>query len=82
MPALKITEFKSQKAAAAVMLAEVKSGNRTKVNTEQCRLLFHELRLTMHFFNSPPRTNDELVAFLLSIHDGTPTPIELCDMVP
>jgi hypothetical protein len=85
--AAQIAEFKSQKAAAAAMLAEVKSGNRTKVNTEQCRLLFHELSLTMHFlknnfFNSPPRTNDELVSLLLPVHDGTPTPIAPCDVVP
>ena len=87
VPADKIAEFKSQKAAAAAMLAEVKSGNRTKVNTEQCRLLFHELGLSMHFlktnfFNASPRTGDELVALLLSIHDGTPTPIAPCDVVP
>jgi hypothetical protein len=83
----KIAEFKSRKAAAAAMLAEVKSGGRTKVNTKQCRLLFHELALTMHFlknnfFNAPPRANDELVALLLSVHDGTPPPIALCDVVP
>jgi hypothetical protein len=69
------------------MLAEVKSGNRTKVNTEQCRLLFQELALTMHllknnFFNAPPRANDELVSLLVSVHDGTPTPIVPCDVVP
>jgi hypothetical protein len=83
----KIAEFKSQKSAAAAMLAEVKSGGRTRVNTEQCRLLFHELALTMHFlknnfFNAPPRTNDELISLLLSIHDGTPTPIFPAEVVP
>ena len=87
VPADKILAFKNQKTAAAAMLAEVKSGSRTKVNTEQCRLLFHELGLTMHFlksnfFNAPPRTSDELTALLLAVHDGTPTAITPCDVVP
>jgi hypothetical protein len=87
VPVDKITEFKTRKAAAAAMLVEVKSGGRTKVNTEQCRLLFQELALTMHFlkanfFNAPPRTNDELISLLLPVHDGTPTPIAPCGVVP
>ena len=87
VPAGTITGFKGQKTAAKTALAEVKSGSRTKVNTEQCRLLFQELGQTMHFlkanfFNAPPRTGDELVALLLSLHDGTPTPIMPGDVVP
>jgi hypothetical protein len=87
VPVDKITEFKTQKTAAAAILAEVRSGGRTKVITEQCRFLFHNLALTMqflksNFFNAPPRTNDELVSLLLPVHDGTPTPIAPCDVVP
>jgi hypothetical protein len=87
VPASRITEFKDIKAAARNLLTEVMSGNRTRVNTEQCRLVFEQLSASMHFlkanyFNSPPRTADEIVALLLAIHDGTPTPILESDVIP
>jgi hypothetical protein len=87
IPPDKITSFKSQKIAAKALFTEVKTGNRTKVNTEQCRVLFQELGVIMHFFknnyfNSPPRTSDEMVGLLLHIHDGNPTPIFPSEVIP
>jgi hypothetical protein len=71
-----ITRFKNQLTAAKALLAEVKSVGRNSVNTEQCRLAFRDLELTMQFFkanyfNSPPRTADEVIALLLSLHFST-----------
>jgi hypothetical protein len=87
VPAGRVSDFKASLAQAKTLLAEVKSGGRNPVNTEQCRLTFRELALAMqfikaNFFNSPPRTGDELAALLLSIHDATPTPIAPTDVVP
>ena len=83
----KITDFKTLAAEAKTLFAEVKSGARTPVNTEQCRTVFHELQQTMrflknNFFNSPPRTSDEMTALLLHVHDSTITPIFPSDVVP
>jgi hypothetical protein len=82
-----ITRFKNQLADTKSRFAEVKSAGRNAVNTEQCRLMFRDLGLTMQFikanyFNSPPRTSDELTALLLSFHDGSSTPIFPSDVVP
>jgi hypothetical protein len=79
--------FKSRLAAAKALLSEVKSAGRNSVNTEQCRLAFRDLELTMQFikanyFNSPPRTADEVIALLLSLHDGSSTPILPSNVVP
>jgi hypothetical protein len=57
------------------------------VNTEQCRIAFRDLELTMQFikanyFNSPPRTADEVIALLLAPHDGSSTPILPSNVVP
>jgi hypothetical protein len=82
-----ITRFKTQLSDTKSRFAEVKSAGRNAVNTEQCRLMFRELGLTMQFikanyFNSPPRTADEVIALLLSLHDGSSTPILPSDVVP
>jgi hypothetical protein len=82
-----IADFQSRLTETKALFAEVKSGNRTPVNTEQCRVLFRELTLAMqflkaNFFNMPPRTGDEFAALLLTVHDGTPTPIPPADVVP
>jgi hypothetical protein len=82
-----IARFKSQLAAAKALLAAVKSAGRSAVNTGQCRAAFRELEITMQFikanyFNSPPRTSDEITALLLSLHDGSSTPIFPSDVVP
>ena len=87
VPADKLSGFKSVLAATKTLFAEVQSGARNPVNTEQCRLMFRDLEVSMQFlksnyFNSPPRTSDEIVALLLSVHDGTPTPIQPSDVVP
>ena len=87
VPADKISGFKSQAAAAKTLLAEVKSGNRSPVNTEQCRVCFRELEQTMrflknNFFNAPPRTSDEMTALLLHVHDSVTTPIFPGTVVP
>jgi hypothetical protein len=81
-----ITRFKTQLSDTKTRFAEVKSAGRNAVNTEQCRLMFRDLGLTMQFikanyFNSPPRTSDEITA-LLSFHDGSSTPIFPNDVVP
>ena len=83
----KVADFNSRLADTKALFAAVKSGNRTPVNTEQCRVLFRDLGTTMqflkaNFFNAPPRTTDELVALLLPVHDATPTPILPSDVVP
>jgi hypothetical protein len=87
VPEAAIAGFKEHLAQAKILLAEVKSGERNPVNTEQCRLTFRELAVAMqfikaNFFNSPPRTSDELAALLLSAHDTTPTPILPPEVVP
>ena len=87
VPAGKVTEFKSLLTAAKTLFAEVQSGSRTPVNTEQCRVCFRELELAMRFlknnwFNAPPRSSDEMVALLLHVHDGIATPIFPSDVVP
>ena len=87
LPEDRIADFKNLLAQAKTLLAEVKSGSRTPVNTEQCRLMFRDLALAMqyikaNFFNSPPRTGDELAALLLGPRDTTPTPIAPADVVP
>jgi hypothetical protein len=38
--------------------------------------------LKANYFNSPPRTADEIIALLLSLHDGSSTPIFPSDIVP
>jgi hypothetical protein len=87
VPPGKITEFKNQEAAARTLFTEVRSGSRTPVNTEQCRVLFHELEQAMrflknNFFNSPPRTSSEMAALLLHVHDGVLTPILPSGVIP
>jgi hypothetical protein len=87
VPGETVTNFKNQRTAAKTLLAEVTSSSRNKINTEQCRVMFHELWLTMQFlkanyFNSPPRTSAEIIALLLSLHDDTHTPIFIADVVP
>ena len=87
VPEDKIAGFKGQLAQAKTLLAEVKSGGRSPVNTEQCRIMFRDLTLAMqflkaNFFNAPPRTSDELAGLLLAVHDGSPTPILPCGVVP
>ena len=82
-----IADFKGKLADTKVLFTEVKSGSRNPITTEQCRVLFHDLWLAMqflksNFFNAPPRTSDEIVALLLSLHDGTPTPILAPDVIP
>jgi hypothetical protein len=82
-----IARFKSQLAAAKALLAAVRSAGRNSVNTEQCRIAFRDLELTMQFikanyFNSPPRTADEIIALLLSLHGGSSTPILSSNVVP
>jgi hypothetical protein len=82
-----ITRFKNQLAAAKALLSEVKPAGRNSINTEQCRIAFRDLELTMlffkaNYFNSPPRTADEVIALLLSLHDGSSTPILPSDVVP
>jgi hypothetical protein len=57
------------------------------VNTEQCRAAFRKLELTMQFikanyFNSPPRTSDEITTLLLALHYGTSTPVFPSDVAP
>jgi hypothetical protein len=87
VPPGKITEFSAHHAALKTLFAEVKSGERTPVNTERCRVMFREEELLMrflkdNFFNMPPRTSDELAALLLSVHDGHPTPVPLPEVSP
>jgi hypothetical protein len=87
IPPERITGFNTQLADTKTLFAEVKSAGRSAVNTEQCRAAFRELEITMQFikanhFNSPPRTSDEITALLLSLHDGTSTPIFPSDVVP
>jgi hypothetical protein len=87
VPEANIADFKNLLARAKNLLGEVKSGERNPVNTEQCRIAFRELELSMqflkaNFFNAPPRTGDELAALLLPAHDATPTPILPADAVP
>jgi hypothetical protein len=87
VPPERITGFKDRLAEAKALFAEVKSAVRNPVNTEQCRVMFRELELAMqflkaNFFNSPPRTADELAALLLAVHDGSSTPILPCTVVP
>jgi hypothetical protein len=87
IPNDKITEFKGRLAAARALLSDVSSNLRTAVNTERCREAFHELWLSMRFlksnyFNSPPRTGEELIALGLAVHDGVPTPIHTAEVVP
>ena len=87
IPQDRITAFKNQLADTKNLFAEVKSAGRNSINTEQCRVSFRDLELIMQFlkanyFNSPPRTSDELTALLLSLHDGSSTPIFPSDVVP
>ena len=87
VPEDKIAGFKNQLADTKTLFAEVKSGGRSPVSTEQCRVMFRDLGLSMqflkaNFFNAPPRTSGELAALLLSVHDGNPTPILPCGVVP
>ncbi|MDR2485683.1 MAG: hypothetical protein LBD55_09840 [Treponema sp.] len=87
VPQDKITGFKDRLAETKTLFAEVKSAGRNPVNTEQCRVMFKELESAMqflkaNFFNSPPRTADELAALFLAVHDGGSTPILPCTVVP
>jgi hypothetical protein len=87
IPPERITGFKTQLADTKALFAQVKSAGRNSINTEQCRIAFRDLEIIMQFFkanyfNSPPRTADELVALLLSLHDGSSTPIFPSDVVP
>ena len=87
IPQERITNFKDRLASTKTLFADVLSAERNSINTEQCRVSFRELELAMQFlkanyFNSPPRTSDELTALLLAIHDGSSTPIHPSDVVP
>jgi hypothetical protein len=87
VPKERINDFKAQLAETKVLFTEIQSGNRTPITTEQCRVMFKELGSAMqflkaNFFNAPPRTTDELVALMLTVHDGTPTPVYPADVVP
>ncbi|MDR2482615.1 MAG: hypothetical protein LBD08_03175 [Treponema sp.] len=87
IPPERITGFQDRLAGIKPLFAEVKSAGRNSVNTEQCRIMFRELELDMQFikanyFNSPPRTPDELIALLLSVHSGSWTPILPAAVVP
>jgi hypothetical protein len=42
IPSDKITEFNSHLAATKTLFQEVKSGSRSPINTEQCRVFFHD----------------------------------------
>jgi hypothetical protein len=80
IPQERITGFQNRLAGIKPLFAEVKSAGRNSVNTEQRRILFRELELDMQFikanyFNPPPRTPDELIALLQSVHGGSWTPI-------
>ena len=87
IPQDRITAFKNQLTGTKTLFAQVKSAGRNSITTEQCRIMFRDLGLIMQFlkanyFNAPPRTSDELIALLLSIHDGSTTPIFPSDVVP
>jgi hypothetical protein len=87
VPEAAISDLKNQTQTAKTLLAEVKSGGRTPVNTEQCRTQFRDLESLMRilhgsYFNSPPRTGDERIALLLSLADRHPSPIPRSDTVP
>ena len=82
-----IDSFTGKVAGTRALFAEIQSGSRSAITTEQCRVMFRDLELTMqflkaNFFNSPPRTSDEIVALLLSPHDGAYTPIAVPDVIP
>ena len=82
VPADLILDLKNQTQSAKNLLAEVKSGDRTPVNTEQCRVRFRDLESLMRlihgsFFNAPPRTGDERIAPLLSLGGRHPSPIPI-----
>jgi hypothetical protein len=47
-----ITGFTTQVTTAKTLFAEVKSGNRTPINTEQCRIAFHDLEQIMRFLKN------------------------------
>jgi hypothetical protein len=87
IPPERITAFKYLLAQTKILFADVKTAGRNSVNTEKCRGLFRELEIAMQFmkanyFNSPPRTSDELIALLLSLHGGSSSPILPSDVVP
>jgi hypothetical protein len=87
VPPDQITALQNLSQQGKTLLAEVKSGGRSPVNTEQCRETFKALETAMRFlhgnyFNSPPRTGDERVALLLHVRDSRPTPIPPPDAVP
>ena len=82
-----IDNFKGKVMNAKARLAEVKSSSRNAITTEECRVMFNDLESAMrfmkdNFFHSPPRTSAELVALLIALHDGTPTPIFAADVIP
>jgi hypothetical protein len=87
VPPGKMTKLKQMTAAAKTLLAELTSGNRSQASTERCHAVFIELETLMRsikdtYFNSPPRTSDELAALLLSSPDDLPDIIPRSDVAP
>lgn len=87
LPAADVQELTSLTDAAAALLDQAMSAERTAVITAQCNEAFDFLKAKMRFikeryFHVPPLTNDDLVSLGLKPKDPVRTPIGAPDIQP